>query len=184
MQPHVTRAALAAGLSEILASPSDAGPVSAIVVRPAHGERRELERCEMSRALGMHGDHWSRGCWKSTPEGLPDPDVQICLMNARCLALIAGGRDRWALAGDNLIVDLDLSPDNLAPGQRLRLGSAEIEITAVPHLGCAAFIERYGRDACVFVNTGEGRRLRLRGVYARVRRDGLVSVGDRVRKIG
>jgi len=39
------------------------------------------------------------------------------------------------------------------------------------------------RAACVFVNTGPGKHNRLRGVYARVVRDGHVTVGDRVRKI-
>ena len=53
----------------------------------------------------------------------------------------------------------------------------------MPHNGCEGFIARYGRDACVFVNTGEGKRLRLRGIYARVVQDGRVSVGDAVRKL-
>ena len=30
-------------------------------------------------------------------------------MNARVVDLLAGSRDRWALAGDQLFVDLDLS---------------------------------------------------------------------------
>ncbi len=57
-----------------------------------------------------------------------------------------------------------------------------IEITDAPHDGCRKFIARYGRDACVFVNTGEGKRLRLRGIYGRVVQDGRVSVGNVVRK--
>jgi MOSC domain-containing protein YiiM len=36
----------------------------------------------------------------------------------------------------------------------------------------------------VFVNTGEGRRLRLRGIYARVVQDGDVRCGDAVAKVG
>jgi len=78
---------------------------------------------------------------------------------------------------------MDLSPGNAPPGTRLAIGSAVIEITDTPHNGCASFIARYGRDACVFVNTGEGKRLRLRGIYARVVRDGRVSTGDRVTTI-
>ena len=72
---------------------------------------------------------------------------------------------------------MDLSPGNLPPGR-------EIEIADVPHNGCAAFTRRYGRDAGVFVNTGEGRRLCLRGIYGGVVKDGLVSVGDKVVKLG
>ena len=78
--------------------------------------------------------------------------------------------------------DLDLSPANTPPGTRLAIGTAVIEITDAPHDGCRQFVARYGRDACVFVNTGEGKKLRLRGIYGRVVQDGRVSVGDVVRK--
>jgi MOSC domain-containing protein YiiM len=77
---------------------------------------------------------------------------------------------------------MDLTPANTPPGTRLAIGTSVIEITDTPHNGCASFIERYGRDACLFVNTGEGKKLRLRGIYARVVQDGTVSVGDQVSK--
>ncbi len=111
------------------------------------------------------------------------PDIQICITNARCIALIAGERANWAAAGDNLFIDLDLSPANCPPGTRPAIGTAVIEITDAPHDGCRKFIARYGRDACVFVNTGDGKRLRLREIYGRVVQDGRVSVGDVVRKL-
>ncbi len=183
MPRHLTLAELQAGLPEILASPKDAGVLRAIVIRPDKKERRDLDTCEISLASGTQGDHWAKGCWKSTEDGSPHPDVQICLMNARCIALIAQGRERWPLAGDNLFIDLDLTPDNMPPGTRLAIGSAVIEITDTLHAGCASFAERYGRDATVFVNTGEGKKLRLRGIYARVVQDGRVSAGDRVLKV-
>jgi hypothetical protein len=183
MPSHRTLAELQAGLPDILASPPDEGILRAIVVRPGPGERRDLESCEISLAGGAHGDHWVKGSWMSTEDGRPHPDVQICIMNSRSIARIAGERDNWPPAGDNLFIDMDLTPDNLPPGQRLAIGSAVLEITDTPHNGCASFAARYGRDAAVFVNTGEGRRLRLRGVYARVVHDGRVTVGDRVIKI-
>ena len=183
MSRHLTLAELQAHLPDILDSPKDAGVVRGIVIRPAAGERRDLDSSEISLAGGVHGDHWAKGCWKSTEAGLPHPDVQICIMNARCIAAIAQERENWPPAGDNLFIDMDLTPDNMPPGQRLAVGSAIIEITATAHNGCASFIARYGRDACLFVNTGEGKRLRLRGIYARVVRDGKVSVGDVVSKI-
>jgi MOSC domain-containing protein YiiM len=179
MPRHMTRDELEAGLPHILAAPKDAGLIEAIVIRPAPGERLDVTSARISLAHGVEGDHWAKGCWKSLPDGSPDPDVQICIMNSRCIALVAQERANWPAAGDNLFVDMDLSPQNLPAGTRLSLGTAEIEITAVPHNGCASFIERYGRDACVFVN-GPGRVHRLRGVYARVIRDGVVSVGDRL----
>ncbi len=183
MTKHLTRAELQAGLPRILDSPKDDGVLEAIVARPASGERLDLESCEISLAGGVHGDHWAEGCWMSTEDGRPHSDVQICIMNARCIALVAQERARWPLAGDNLFVDLDLSPENLQAGQRLQIGSAIVEITAVPHLGCKKFAERYGQSAVVFVNGPKGRALRLRGVYARVVEDGRVAVGDRVVKV-
>jgi MOSC domain-containing protein YiiM len=182
MARHLTLAELKAGLPEILASPTDEGRLAGIVIRPEKGLRRELASCKLSLERGVHGDHWAEGCWKATADGRPHPDVQVCLMNARCIALIAQERANWAPAGDNLFVDLDLTPANTPPGTQLAIGTVVIEITAVPHNGCESFIARYGRDACLFVNTGEGRRLRLRGIYGRVVQDGRVSVGDAVCK--
>lgn len=80
-------------------------------------------------------------------------------MNTLCIALIAGERANWAPTGDNLFIDLDLSPANTPPGTRLAIGTAAIGITDAPHDGCRQLVARYGRYACVFVNTGEGKRL-------------------------
>jgi len=183
MAEHLTRAELQAGLAHILASPEDDGVLEAIVVRPGPGLRQEPQSCDISAAGGVHGDHWAKGCWLSTEAGEPHPDVQICIMNARCIAHIAGERQRWALAGDNLLIDFDISPENLPPGQRLRIGTAVIEITAVKHAGCKSFAKHYGQSAVVFVNARKGSALRLRGVYARVIEDGRVTAGDRVVKV-
>ena len=46
------------------------------------------------------------------------PEAEITLMNARCIALLAGDVGRWSLAGDQLYVDLDLSEGNLPAGSR------------------------------------------------------------------
>ena len=84
---------------------------------PDHGERRELKSGDISLDGGVHGDHWAKGSWESTVDGRPHPDAQICMMNARCIALIAQDRANWAPAGDNFFIDMDLSPGNLPPGQ-------------------------------------------------------------------
>jgi MOSC domain-containing protein YiiM len=104
-------------------------------------------------------------------------------MNARTIALIAQDETRWPLTGDNLFVDLDLSADNLPPGTRLSAGSALLEITAVPYKGCRKFVERFGVDATRFVNSREGLRLHLRGIYARIVEPGTVTLGDTVEKL-
>lgn len=183
MPRHLTKDEIRAGLPEILASPKDGGELKGIVVRPDHGQRVEPESVAISFAGGVEGDHWAKGCWRTTEDGRPHPDVQICIMNARCIALIAQERSNWAPVGDNLLLDMDLTPENLPPGARLSLGSAIIEITAEPHAGCKAFAERYGRAACAFVNSREGKRLRLRGIYARVVQDGRIAVGDKAMKL-
>lgn len=179
---HRSKEELQAGLDYILASPKDLGSLECIVVRPDHGLREAPDSCDLSLEQGAHGDHWAKGCWMSTEDGKPHPDVQICIMNARCIEVIAGEKAQWPPAGDNLFLDLDLSPDNMPPGTRIAIGSAVLEITAVPHNGCASFVERYGKAAVVFVNGPKGKSLRLRGIYGRVVKDGRVTVGDKVRK--
>jgi len=127
MPRHLTLDELKAGLPEIRESPKDEGILRAIVVRPAKGERRDLESCAVSLARGVHGDHWAKGCWKSTEDGKPHPAVQICIMNARCIQLIAQECSNWPPAGDNLFIDMDLSPDNTPTGTRLGIGTAVMQ---------------------------------------------------------
>jgi len=103
-------------------------------------------------------------------------------MGARAIALIAGDKARWALAGDQLFLDMDLALENLPPGTRLEIGTALLEVSEEPHTGCGKFVERFGVDAMKFVNSPMGRALCLRGINARVVRNGVVRVGDRARK--
>jgi len=103
-------------------------------------------------------------------------------MNARAAALVAGSRERWPLAGDQLYVDLDLGLANLPPGTRLYVGSAVIQVTAEPHRGCGKFSRRFGVDAMRWVNSAVGRELNLRGINARIVRPGTVRPGDPIRK--
>lgn len=109
--------------------------------------------------------------------------MQLNIMNARAIVLVAQSPDRWALAGDQLYIDLDLSADNLPPGTRVTLGSAVIEVTEQPHTGCGKFAARFGTDAVKFVNSPEGKKLRLRGLNAKVVVPGVVRVGDVATKL-
>ena len=117
------------------------------------------------------------------PDGGPNPEAQLTLMNARVASVIAGDRDRWALAGDQLYVDLDLSRANLPPGSRIQIGSAVIEFSETPHTGCSKFSGRFGVDALKFVNSLVGRDLRLRGANCRVVVAGTVRQGDAISKL-
>jgi hypothetical protein len=180
---HILADQLFAGLENIKASPKSATIVDVIARRPAVGARELPEMAELHEVFGLIGDTWSKRGSSRTPDGGPHPDMQLTIMNSRAIALIAETKDRWALAGDQLYMDLDLSVTNLPPGSRLKIGEAIVEITAQPHLGCAKFKARFGADAVAFVNSPIGRELRLRGVNARIVAAGRIRVGDRVEKL-
>jgi hypothetical protein len=178
---HVSLEQLRAGLEEIRRSPSRDGRLEMIVRRPKVGAREVLDEGDLDVAVGLVGDNWStRGSW-ATKNKQAHPEMQLNLMNRRAIDLIAGAPDRWPLAGDQLFVDLDLSAANLPPGTQLSLGTAVIEVTAVPHTGCQKFIKRFGADAQKFVNSAVGRDLNLRGINAKVVQAGKVRVGDVIR---
>ena len=181
--PHLTLDELKAGLPHIERSPKDGGALRLIVRRPRMGAREVLSEAELDVTAGLVGDTWSRRSSRSRDRS-PHPEMQINIMNARAIALVAQSDDRWPLAGDQLYVDLDLTDENLPAGTRLALGSAVIEVTAEPHTGCRKFSERFGVDATKFVNSKEGRRLHLRGINAKVVQSGTIRVGDVASKLG
>ena len=154
-----------------------------IVRRPSVGAREELDEAQLDVVEGLVGDTWRVRKSKRTADGSAHPDMQINIMNARVADLVAHGRGRWALAGDQLFIDLDLTAANLPPGTRLAIGSAVIEVTSEPHTGCGKFIERFGVDAGKFVNSALGRELNLRGINAKVVQAGTIRLGDRARKV-
>jgi hypothetical protein len=172
---ELTLAELEAGLDLIRRSPRDSGTVEMIVRRPRSGEREVLSVARLEPSAGLIGDRWGGA---SPPSG-----EQLTLMNSRAVALLAQDRARWALAGDQLYVDLDLSLANLPPGARLAVGEAVIEVSAVPHTGCRKFRARFGLDAARFVGSTVGHELQLRGINARIVAAGDVRVGDAIRKL-
>jgi len=180
---HLTTTELEAGLDEIQRAPKDEGTLELIVRRPAVNEREVLTSAELTLAEGLVGDTWKRRRSTSTADGSPNPDMQLNIMSARAIALVCPAKDRWQLAGDQLFLDLDLSAENLPAGARFSLGSAVIEVTPPPHLGCQKFVARFGLEAMRFVNSPTGKQLRLRGLNAKVIQPGLLRVGDVVKKI-
>lgn len=177
---HRTPEELVAGLPEIEGSPREAGRVDLIVARPENFERKVLDQAMLDAEAGLVGDNWQTRGSRHTPDGSAEMARQITVMNARAAALIAGPQDRWPLAGDQLYVDFDLSVDNLPPGTEVTIGGARLVVSEEPHTGCAKFTERFGVEALRFVNSPDGRRLRLRGLNARVVTPGTVRLGDSV----
>jgi hypothetical protein len=183
MVKHLTLDELERGLAHIQGSPQDEGVVEMIVCRPAQGAREVLQVGELDPIEGLVGDGWrSRGSSR-TPDGSAHPDMQIAIMSVRVIDLIAGDRSRWALAGDQLFLDLDLGRENLPPGTRLAMGTAIVEITAKPHNGCKKFAERFGVDAVAFLSDRRYRHLELRGIYAKVVHRGRLRLHDTVHKL-
>jgi hypothetical protein len=172
---HATREELLGGLDHVRAAPADAGTVELIVRRPAEDEREVLDEADLDTVIGLVGDRWPLG-------SSPTNDTQLTVMSSRVAQLVARSRERWALAGDQLYVDLDLSVENLPAGTRLEVGSAVIEVSDVPHTGCAKFSARFGSEAVKFANKSPGRELRIRGMNARVVQAGIVRLGDTIAK--
>ena len=127
------------------------------------------------------GDNWADRDDSRAKAGDAYSDKQITVMNSRAAQLLAGSKDRWALAGDQLYVDFDLSPDHIPPGSIFQIGKTQIEVTALPHLGCHKFLDRFGKKFLRLVNSPEGRALNLRGINARVVTGGTIRVGQTVR---
>ncbi len=182
---HRSLEEIEAGLDQVLDSRGDVGTLALVVRRPAIDVREVLPLAVLQQDGGLRGDSWNQRPSSRMPDGSPHPDMQLNVINSRFIELIAGpDRDAWALAGDQLYVDLDLSSDALPAGSRLAIGDqAIIEVTDQPHTGCAKFAARFGRDAHRVVWTDEGRRRRLRGLNARVVVGGTVRQGDAVRRL-
>jgi len=178
-----TLAELETGLDEVRRSPAAEGRIERIVRRPTVGAREVVDTAAIGTEAGLDGDGWLARGSKRMEDGSADREAQLTIMNSRFARLVAGEPAAWDAAGDQLFADLDLSEANLPAGTRLAVGSAVVEVSAVPHTGCVKFSGRYGSDALRMVASPEGRALRLRGVNARVVTSGEVRVGDAIRRL-
>ena len=163
---------LASRLVALPAAPRSDGRVVSLISRGDGGRRTLLDRALMTPDSGMPGDAWGRG-------RRPNPEAQLTVMQRDVAELIANGQP-LELFGDNLILELDLSSENLPVGSRLRVGGAVFEVTPMPHNGCRKFRARFGLDALQLVSDKALRHRNLRGVYMRVVESGEVAAGDAV----
>jgi hypothetical protein len=177
---HVPRESLDPHLPALRALSTEQGTLQHIVVRPSEGERELPETAELTIEDGLVGDRWQP---KLDGDRRPLRETQLTIASTHLLGLIAEP-DRWPLSGDNLLVDMGLDVASLPVGSRLAIGETVIvQISEVPHTGCAKFSARFGSDALKFINSPEGRELRLRGVNAFVVEPGPVSLGDAIRRL-
>ena len=172
---HLPLAELEASLRTLPELPKDSGRLALIVRRPADGVRETPQTVRLTPEGGVPGDSWGRSPSRKL-------DAQIAVMRRDVAELIANGQP-LTLFGDSLFVDFDISTPNLPTGSRLRVGEAVVEVTPMPHNGCAKFKGRFGQDALVFVNAKPTRHLNLRGIYWKVVEPGEVSVGAEIRVI-
>jgi hypothetical protein len=99
---HLTTEELHAGLENIRQSPKDNGVLRLIVRRSRVGEREILDEAELDLVNGLVGDNWKTRGSPRTADGASHPDMQLTIMNARAIALVAQDDERWPLAGDQL----------------------------------------------------------------------------------
>ena len=166
--------AFEAWLKALPPSPKDAGRVVRCVVRPRSGARELVEEIAVDPKLGVAGDLFGLGRRGS-------PKRQVSLINAHVLASFAGPDPlRAAQSGDNLVVDLDLSEENLPAGTRLAAGTAELEVSDIVYDPCGAFQERFGSEAVRLALAAMRRGLRGRGVLCSVVRPGTIRAGDAI----
>ena len=183
LRSHRTIADLTDFLPVLDAAPREVGTLRAVVRRPSPGRREVLEVGHLDLAEGLVGDSWSARGSRRTADGSAHPDMQLNIMSHRLVEFLAQDPEREALAGDQLLLDLDLSHDHLPAWTELHIGGpggAVVVVTDQPHNGCGKFIARFGRDAMAFVNGPEGKPRRLRGLCAKVVRPGPVRPGDEV----
>ena len=172
MTEHLAYREIVERIRALPVPPRHRGRVVLVVVRPDVDTRLTPLRCHLSPAEGLANDRWSR------PERRV-LEAQVSVMRADIAAVVANGQP-LSLFGDNLLVELDLSPENLPAGTLVRVGTARCVVTPKPHTGCAKFAARFGEAAREATAAPELDGQRVRGIYVRVLEAGHVSPGDAI----
>ena len=154
---HVSIEQLQAGVDHIRRSPADQGVLRLIARRPDIGKRELLRRRPTGPGRRSGGRQLEARGASYNPPREPNPLTQLTIMNARSADLVATCRSAGTLAGDQLYIDLDLSPANLPAGTHLAIGAAVVQVTTEPHTGCKNFVKHFGLEAMMLVNGPEGR---------------------------
>ncbi len=179
---NITTAELFNALPGFLAAPKDNAPVLQLCLRPDYGERTFPTEIQLTRQNGIPGERWSRAPWLKTPDGSPDPRIQVSILGKRIMDAV--WRDRTVPhPGDTMIADMDFSHENMPVGQLLQAGTAIIRVSDVFNDACVKWKVRYGEDAKNFITIPEHVKYRLRGILCEVVEDGTVTLSDRLTKI-
>ncbi len=179
----ISMAELMAALPHVLAAPKDDAPVQGLCFRPTFKERLFPDHLTLTAALGIPGERWLTAPWLRLPDGAPDPRIQVSILPLRVMDLVWRDRTETLHPGDNIVADLDMSEANLPEGTLLTAGTAVLRVSSLFNDGCVKWKVRYGEAAKDWITLPGHPPLRLRGVLCAVERDGIVRLGDRLRKL-
>ena len=180
---HITRSELDDLLPEILAAPKDGAAVSMLCSRPGRNQRAFPEQMEFTKENGIPGERWATQPWLKLPDGSPDPQIQVCILNSRVLDAVWRDRENVAHPGDTFILDMDLGYENLPVGQLLKVGDVVLKVSEEFNTACAKWKVRYGRESFDWINDPENVKYRLRGILCSIENDGIIHNGDIATKL-
>lgn len=183
MRDHVTLAECEAALEHINAAPRDGAVIEQLCFRTGYAERSFPEQLDLSAEHGIIGERWAYDAWLKLPDGRPDPRIQVSIFSQRVVDLCWRNRLETPHPGDPIVVDMNLSVENMPVGQQLRAGSAIVEVSDVFNTACVKWQQRYGGASLRWINLAENKPYRLRGILCKIVRDGRVQLGDRLEKI-
>jgi len=167
----------------VIAAPKDKAPILQLCVRPDEGKREYVEEIQFDSAQGIAGDRWIRKTWIYTPEGEPDPRIQVCILGSRVLQLLCRDPERTVYPGDNIVADMDFSESNLPIGSRIQVGTAVLEVSDVFNTACSKWRKRHGTPSLRWINLPENKPHRLRGILCSIAQSGKAKLADRIVKL-
>lgn len=167
----------------IMDAPKENGEISKLCYRPGFGERVFVDLLSLSTEEGVIGDRWKEYTWLKLPDGGPDPRNQVCIIPKRTLDCFWKEGDEVIYPGDTMVVDMDMSEQNLPTGTQLQVGTAIIEVSDFFNDACTKWAARHGKQSRQWINAPEHIPLRLRGVFCSIVKDGEVKITDRLKKL-
>ncbi|MDZ7823210.1 MAG: hypothetical protein U5K75_03640 [Ahrensia sp.] len=178
-----TVADLNSQIEMISSAPKDSAPITKLCYRPGFGQRVYPDTLTLSVEDGVIGDRWKQAAWLRLENGVPDPRIQVCILPQRVLDLVWTQGSAEPYPGDTMIADMDTSYHNMPVGTILQAGSAQLQVSDVFNDGCTKWAARYGADSREWINLPQNRPLRLRGILCQIVSDGVVQLGDVLRKV-
>ena len=180
----LSKAQLDEALPYIMNAPKDNASILHLCYRPDYGERCFTDELQLSCEQGVIGDRWLKEA-NAGSQYSGDKRVQVCILPKRILELVwrADDGEDAIYPGDTIIVDMDLSHENMPIGSQFKIGKAVLEVSDIYNGGCKKWIARYGATSTHWFNRTDNRTKRLRGMLCQIVSDGVIKKGDLLCKI-